>query len=104
MTLRARLALVLVGVVAAGLFISDVVVYAQLRSFLVSRLDPELTSAAYPVSRALVCNGDLPRPPGARACSGRDVPNRAFPHLRGQRRPRRHRATAPSRPARSASW
>ena len=36
MTLRARLVLVLVGVVAAGLFISDVVVYTQLRSFLVS--------------------------------------------------------------------
>ncbi|MGO9456381.1 MAG: sensor histidine kinase [Acidimicrobiales bacterium] len=83
MTLRARLALVLVGVVAAGLLISDVVVYTQLRSFLVSRLDPELASAAYPVSRALVCNGDLARPPGAPACSVRSGPNRAFPPVGG---------------------
>ncbi len=103
MTLRARLALVLVGVVAAGLLISDVVVYTQLRSFLVSRLDPELASAAYPVSRALVCNGDLARPPGAPACSVRSGPNRAFPPVGGAPGPAPP-ATVPSRPARSASW
>jgi len=85
-TLRARLLLVLVGVVAAGLVISNVVVYTQLRSFLVSRLDPELASAAYPVSRALVCGDGLASPSGAprgapnsgRICAARVVPNHTF--------------------------
>jgi two-component system OmpR family sensor kinase len=78
--------LVLVGVVAAGLVISNVVVYTQLRSFLVSRLDPELASAAYPVSRALVCSDGLALPSGVptgapdsgRICAARVVPNRTF--------------------------
>ena len=54
MPLRTRLLLVLVGVVAVGLVVSDVVVYAQLRSFLYSRVDSELQSASYTVSGILL--------------------------------------------------
>jgi two-component system OmpR family sensor kinase len=52
--LRTRLLLVLVGVVAVGLVVSDVVVYAQLRSFLYSRVDSELQAASYTVSGILL--------------------------------------------------
>ncbi len=54
MPLRTRLLLVLVGVVAVGLVVSDVVVYAQLRSFLYSRVDSELQAASYTVSGILL--------------------------------------------------
>ena len=60
MTLRSRLLLVLVGVVAAGLVISDVVVYAQLQSFLVSRVDAQLNAASYTVTRVLVREHVIP--------------------------------------------
>ncbi len=61
-TLRARLLLVVVGVVAAGLVISDVVVYTQLRAFLVARVDPELSAASYPATRALLSSDGLIKP------------------------------------------
>ncbi|HEY1733337.1 MAG TPA: HAMP domain-containing sensor histidine kinase, partial [Acidimicrobiales bacterium] len=54
MPLRTRLLLVLVGVVAVGLVVSDVVVYAQLRSFLYSRVDSELQAASYTVTGVLL--------------------------------------------------
>ena len=43
-SLRARLMLGLVALVVAGLLVSDVVTYAQLQQFLVSRVDDQLTS------------------------------------------------------------
>jgi len=52
-TLRLRLLLVLVGIVAAGLVVSDVVTYTSLQSFLVARLDQQLQAAPDPVARAL---------------------------------------------------
>jgi len=52
-TLRVRLILVLVGVVAAGLVITDVVTYTQLRSFLLARVDPQLKVASFSMTRAL---------------------------------------------------
>jgi two-component system OmpR family sensor kinase len=52
-TLRLRLLLVLVGIVAAGLVVSDVVTYSQLQSFLVKRLNQQLQAAPEPVARAL---------------------------------------------------
>jgi len=52
-TLRFRLLLVLVGVVAAGLLISDVVVYVQLRSYLVAQVDPQLRAGSYQVERVV---------------------------------------------------
>jgi two-component system OmpR family sensor kinase len=52
-TLRLRLLLVLVGIVAFGLVVSDVVTYTSLRSFLGARLDQQLQGARVPVARAL---------------------------------------------------
>ena len=50
MTLRLRLLLVLVGIVAAGLLVSDIVTYSQLQSFLVKRLNQQLQAAPDPVA------------------------------------------------------
>jgi two-component system OmpR family sensor kinase len=55
-TLRLRLLLVLVGIVAAGLVASDVVTYTSLKSFLGTRLNQQLQAARVPVAHALeVC-------------------------------------------------
>ena len=54
MTLRLRLLLLLVTIVAAGLVISDVVTYTSLRSFLVTQVDNQLRVATFPVGRALL--------------------------------------------------
>jgi two-component system OmpR family sensor kinase len=53
---------VLVGVVAAGLVISDVVTYHALRSFLTTRVDQQLEQAAFPVGRALLSESGLGTP------------------------------------------
>ncbi len=53
MTLRLRLLLVLVGIVAVGLVIADVVTYTSLQSYLGAQLDQQLQSAPGPVNRAL---------------------------------------------------
>ncbi len=72
MTLRLRLLLLLVGIVAAGLLISDVVTYNALHSFLVRRVDEQLDGAAFPVGRALLSTSGLgPQVPAA---------PRQFPH------------------------
>ncbi len=66
MTLRLRLLLLLVGIVAAGLVISDVVTYNALRSFLTTRVDQQLEAAAFPVGRALLSSSGLgPQVPAA---------------------------------------
>lgn len=62
MTLRLRLLLVMVGIVTAGLVISDVVTYNALRSFLTTRVDQQLEAAAYPVGRALLSSSGLGLP------------------------------------------
>ena len=49
MTLRLRLLLVLVGIVAVGLVTADVATYASLRSYLFSQVDTELQSDAQPI-------------------------------------------------------
>jgi len=65
-TLRLRLLLLLVGIVAAGLIISDVVTYNALRSFLTTRVDQQLEAAAFPVGRALLSESGLgPEVPAA---------------------------------------
>ena len=45
MTLRLRLLLSLLGLVAAGLLIANVTTYLSLRSFLVDRVDQQLQAA-----------------------------------------------------------
>ena len=59
MTLRLRLLLVLVGIVAAGLLITDVAIYNSLGSFLDNRVDQQLDAAAGPVSGALASCAEL---------------------------------------------
>lgn len=53
MTLQRRLLFVLIGIVAAGLLITDVVVYTQIRSFMLGRVEPQLQAASIPISRDL---------------------------------------------------
>ncbi|HXW39143.1 MAG TPA: HAMP domain-containing sensor histidine kinase [Acidimicrobiales bacterium] len=66
MTLRLRLLLSVVAIVAAGLVISDLVTYNALRSFLITRVDQQLQAAADPVGRAVLSSSGLgPRLPGA---------------------------------------
>ena len=59
MTLRLRLLLALVGLVAAGLLIADAATYFSLRAFMIDRVDQQLTVASQPVLRALQ-RGDTP--------------------------------------------
>ncbi len=60
MPLRARLLLILVLVVAAGLVVSDVVVYTQLRSYLLARVDSQLQDASFAATGLLVHEHSLP--------------------------------------------
>jgi two-component system, OmpR family, sensor kinase len=53
-TLRLRLSLTLVAVVAIGLIVSDVVTYSSLRSFLARRVDQQLQTALNPTLHLLV--------------------------------------------------
>jgi two-component system, OmpR family, sensor kinase len=84
MTLRLRLILSVVAIVAAGLVISDVVTYNALRSFLITRVDQQLQAASFPVSGALLSSSGLgPKLPGA------PPPNAASSHSStGTRAPR----------------
>jgi two-component system OmpR family sensor kinase len=65
-TLRARLTLVLVILVAAGLIVADVATFAALRSFLVQRVDQQLQAATRPIGGRLaspdVAAGEVPLP------------------------------------------
>ena len=71
MSLRLRLLLLVVGFVAAGLLITDVVTYNSLKSFLTTRVDQQLTAAAYPVGRALLSSSGLgPEVPAAPDSTG----------------------------------
>jgi len=57
LTLRLRLILVLVAVVAAALLVAGVVTYVSLQSFLVQRVDQQLATARSPIARALAQTG-----------------------------------------------
>ena len=57
MSLRLRLLLALVALVAVGLFVADGVTYVSLRSFLVTRVDQQLAGARIPVLHALASSG-----------------------------------------------
>jgi len=88
MTLRLRLLLLVVGFVAAGVLICDLVTYNSLRSFLTTRVDQQLDVAAFPVGRALLSTSGLgPQVPAAPPSthgyaasrgSGRSLPTGAF--------------------------
>ncbi len=53
MTLRLRLTLAVVGLVAVALLVADAATYVALRSFLVDRVDQQLQDARTPIARAL---------------------------------------------------
>jgi len=61
-TLRLRLLLVLVGIMAAGLVLADVATYASLRSYLTTQVDNELQQDAIPIGTQVV--DSLSRPFG----------------------------------------
>jgi two-component system, OmpR family, sensor kinase len=75
-SLRLRLLLALVGLVAAGLLIADGITYYSLRSFLLDRVDQQLLEAQRPVSFAL-SSGDNGGPGG-----GALLPNGTYGQLR----------------------
>jgi two-component system OmpR family sensor kinase len=71
-SLRLRLLLALVGLVAVGLLVADGVTYLSLQSFLLNRVDQQLTAAQFPALRYLENSGsglpDVPTvPPGEAA-------------------------------------
>jgi two-component system OmpR family sensor kinase len=73
LTLRARLLLGLVALAAVGMVAASLVTYAQLRSFLVDRVDQQLDSAQVPVGRDvgfLDSPRDRPLPPRAQVPPG----------------------------------
>jgi two-component system OmpR family sensor kinase len=73
LTLRARLLFGLVALAAVGMVAASLVTYAQLRSFLVDRVDQQLDSAQVPVGRDvgfLDSPRDRPLPPRAQVPPG----------------------------------
>ncbi len=74
MSLRLRLLLALVGLVAVGLLVADAVTYASLRSFLVTRVDQQLEDARFPVVRALVESANAPSLPDVPAGRASNLP------------------------------
>ena len=111
MTLRLRLLLVLVGIVAVGLVVADVVTYASLRSYLFSQVDTQLQGEAVPrhpggrqPDRALLPPCSRGHPP-ARACGPRcatraatiDRQHRGLPAAAARACPRSCRASGQRR-------
>jgi two-component system, OmpR family, sensor kinase len=67
MSLRTRLLLALLGVVAVGMLVSGAVTWTSLRSFLLERVDQQLRDARVPVTMALssgTTSSQLPFSPG----------------------------------------
>ncbi|HYA67854.1 MAG TPA: HAMP domain-containing sensor histidine kinase [Acidimicrobiales bacterium] len=54
MTLRLRMTLVVVAIVAVGLLAADVITYTTLHSYLTGQVDNELADAVHPIGQALV--------------------------------------------------
>ena len=85
MTLRLRLLLVLVGIVAVGFVVSDVVTYKALQSYLQGRLDQQLRDDTDTVAQALrVCLGQ--EVPGTTTTCSLPVSNAITPGTYGQLR------------------
>ena len=60
MTLRTRLLLALLGLVAPGLVVAGVATFTSLRSFLLTRVDQQLQEARQPVVMVLSSNSQFP--------------------------------------------
>jgi two-component system, OmpR family, sensor kinase len=84
LSLRTRLLLALLSVVAAGMLVAGVATYVSLRSFLLERVDLQLRDARVPVTMALTSSaqsGGLPFGPAAGG--GANLPPGTFGQLRG---------------------
>ena len=77
MSLRARLLLVTVGLVAAGLVVANVATFHFTRTFLVQRVDDQLTAARPFAASALIDQGPFGAPP-----SGVAVPPGTYAEFR----------------------
>jgi two-component system, OmpR family, sensor kinase len=71
-SLRTRLLLALLGLVAAGLLVAGVATYSSLRSFLLARVDQQLSAARDPV--IMILNSQI-QFPGASQAPGGPQPN-----------------------------
>jgi two-component system, OmpR family, sensor kinase len=67
-SLRTRLLLALLGLVAAGLLVAGVATYSSLRAFLFARVDQQLTAARDPV--IMILNSQIQFPGGSQAPGG----------------------------------
>ena len=79
MSLRARLLLVTVGLVAAGLVVANVATFHFTRTFLVQRVDDQLTAARPFAASALIDQGPFGAPP-----SGVAVPPGTYAEFRDE--------------------
>ena len=83
MTLRLRLLLALVGLVAAALLVADAATYFSLRSVLVDRVDQQLREARTPVGFDLAADAQLPDvQPGGDTRRARQLPPGTYGELR----------------------
>ncbi len=83
MTLRLRLLLALVGLVASALLVADAATYFSLRSFLVDRVDQQLRDARTPVGFALTADAQRPGLPVGETPRGlRQLPPGTYGELR----------------------
>jgi len=71
-SLRTRLLLALLGLVAAGLLVAGIVTYSSLRSFLLTRVDQQLSAAIDPVIAKLASQSQFP---GTQQAPGGPQPN-----------------------------
>jgi two-component system, OmpR family, sensor kinase len=82
-SLRTRLLLALLGLVAAGLLVAGAVTYASLRSFLLERIDQQLREARGPVALRLSSGSTLPDvPDGGGPGGGLNLPPGTYGQLR----------------------
>ena len=84
LSLRTRLLLAILGLVAAGLVVAGVVTYVSLRGFLLERVDAQLRDARVPMAMALTNSAGvsgLPGGPGG-APGGANLPPGTYGQLR----------------------
>jgi len=80
-TLRTRLLLALLGLVALGLLVAGVATFTALRSFLLTRVDQQLVEARGPVAFALTSSNQLPGLPQGPGGSQPNLPPGTYGEL-----------------------
>jgi two-component system, OmpR family, sensor kinase len=83
MTLRLRLTLAVVGLVAVALLVADAVTYVSLHSFLIDRVDQQLQDARDPIALALTSSSQSTGSPfGSDPLRGRQLPPGTYGEIR----------------------